>query len=176
MKSHTTLFNGKFLKVLSHKGWEFVRRKDCSGIVVIAALTKSGKVLFVEQHRVPLGKRVIEFPAGLVGDACHARKESMASAAKRELLEETGYHARRMRFIMEGPVSSGMSAQQISFFRAEGLTKKTAGGGDDTEDITVHEVPVEKAPRWLKQMQRKGRLVDPKVYAGLYFLTHDARG
>ena len=167
----TTLFNGKFLKVVTRKGWEFVRRKDCSGIVVIAAMTAAKKVLFVEQHRIPLGKNVIELPAGLVGDLCHSRKESMATAAKRELLEETGYRARRMRFIMEGPVSSGMSSQQIAFYRAEGLTKEHEGGGDESEDIQVHEVPFQKAHAWLVTMQRQGLLVDPKVYAGLFFLN-----
>ena len=170
MKTHKTLFNGKYLKLLTHKGWEFVKRKDCTGIVVIAAMTDEGKVIFVEQHRIPLGKQVIEFPAGLVGDLRHARQESMIVAARREFLEETGYRARRFSFIMEGPVSSGMSAQQIAFYRAEGLIKEHAGGGDVSENIIVHEVSLKKADAWLKQMQRKGRLVDPKVYAGLYFL------
>lgn len=171
MNKQTTLFNGKFLKVLGHKGWEFVKRNDCSGIVVIAAMTAAKKVIFVEQYRVPLEKRVIELPAGLVGDLKHTRKESMITAAKRELLEETGYRAKTMRFIIEGPVSSGMSSQQIAFFRAGGLKKEHAGGGDETENIQVHEVPLTRAHAWLTGMQRKGRLVDPKVYAGLYFLT-----
>jgi ADP-ribose pyrophosphatase len=167
---HKILYAGKYLKLLGHKGWEFVKRNDCTGIVVIAALTRGKKVIFVEQYRVPLEKNVIELPAGLVGDMCHSRKESMTVAAKRELLEETGYRAKRMRFILEGPVSSGMSAQQIAFYRAEGLVKESEGGGDETENITVHEIPLKKAHGWLMQMQRKGRLVDPKVYAGLYFL------
>lgn len=171
MKKHTILFNGKYIRVLGHKGWEFVKRNNCTGIVVIVAKTSQDKVIFVEQYRVPLGKRVVEFPAGLVGDLRHTRKESMVAAARREFLEETGYHARRVRFIMEGPVSSGMSAQEIAFFRAEELTRVSEGGGNDDEDIQVHEVPLKKAPAWLKQMQRKGRLVDPKVYAGLFFLS-----
>jgi ADP-ribose pyrophosphatase len=165
------IYAGKYLKLYKYKGWEFVKRNDCSGIVVIAAKTQDGKVIFVEQFRVPLGKKVIELPAGLVGDMCHTRKESMVTAARRELLEETGYKAKRIRFIMEGPVSSGMSAQQIAFFRAEGLTQVSEGGGDETENIKVHAVPLRRAAAWLRQMEKKGRLVDPKVYAGLYFLN-----
>lgn len=173
MKSkHKTLFQGKFLKLLYYKGWEFVKRSDCTGIVVIAAMTDDRKVIFVEQYRVPLAKNVVELPAGLVGDLYASRKESMASAAKRELLEETGYKAGRMEFVIEGPVSSGMSSQQIAFYRASSLEKVSQGGGDETENITVHAVPLKKAPQWLKQMQRKGRLVDPKVFAGLYFLQN----
>lgn len=170
MKKHKTLYEGKFLKLLYYKGWEFVRRNDCTGIVVIAAMTDQKKVIFVEQYRVPLAKNVVELPAGLVGDMQASRKESMATAAKRELLEETGFQAGSMKFIMEGPVSSGMSSQQIAFYHASKLKKVSAGGGDETENIIVHEVPLKSAARWLKQMERKGKLVDPKVFAGLYFL------
>ncbi len=167
---HKILYEGKFLRLIQHAGWEFVKRKDCTGIVVIVPLTQDQKVILVEQYRVPLDKNVIEFPAGLVGDLKHIRKESMATAAKRELLEETGYQASRMKFILEGPVSSGMSAQQIAFFKAEGLKKIGPGGGDEKEDIRVHEVPLKKSCQWLFQMQKKGKLIDPKVFAGLYFL------
>lgn len=171
-RQHKILYEGKFLKLLYYKGWEFVKRNDCTGIVVITAMTDEKKVIFVEQYRVPLAKNVIELPAGLVGDRKASRKESMACAAKRELLEETGYKAGRMKFIMEGPVSSGMSSQQIAFYQASKLTKVSEGGGDETEDITVHQVPLKNAQRWLKQMERRGKLVDPKVFAGLFFLLN----
>jgi ADP-ribose pyrophosphatase len=167
---HTILYEGKFLRLLHYRGWEFVKRKDCTGIVVIVPITSDKKVIFVEQYRVPLGKNVIEFPAGLVGDLKHARKESMKTAALRELFEETGYLAKKMEFILEGPVSAGMSAQQIAFFRASQLKKMGTGGGDLTENILVHNVPLKKAAAWLFQMQKKGKLIDPKVFAGLFFL------
>lgn len=173
MKSkHTILYTGKFLRLLYYKGWEFVKRNDCTGIVVIAAMTDSRKVIFVEQYRIPLAKNVVELPAGLVGDMRASRKESMAAAAKRELLEETGYKAGKMRFIMEGPVSSGMSSQQIAFYHASSIQKVSQGGGDDTENIIVHEVPLKHAAKWLKRMECDGKLVDPKVFAGLYFLQN----
>jgi ADP-ribose pyrophosphatase len=46
------------------------------------------------------------------------------------------------------------------------------GGGDETEDIVVHEVPVADVPRWLVQKMAEGYSVDPKMFAGLYFLEH----
>jgi ADP-ribose pyrophosphatase len=47
-----------------------------------------------------------------------------------------------------------------------------AGGGLENEQITVHEVPLEKVRGFLLEKSRSGVLVDPKVYAGLYFVMH----
>ena len=79
---------------------------------------------------------------------------------------------RRERAAGELPIpTSGMSANSISFFRARGLRKIHEGGGDESEDITVHEVPLAAAESWLGRMQKKGRLIDPKIFVGLYFLN-----
>ncbi len=63
-----------------------------------------------------------------------------------------------------------MSAELVSLVQAVGLKKCGAGGGDGTEAITVHEVPLGEIEGWLKAMQGQGKMVDPKVYAGLYFI------
>lgn len=173
MSKHITLYAGKYLKLLTHKGWEFVKRQDCTGIVILVAMTEDRKMVLVEQHRVPLGKNVIELPAGLVGDKKESCGESMASAARRELLEETGYLAKKMQRLIKGPVSSGMSVQQITFFKASGLRKMGKGGGDEMENITVHAIPLKKVEGWLTSMQKKGRLIDPKIFVGLWFLTRN---
>ncbi len=164
------LHKGKYLELVSDGHWEFVRRTNCSGIVVIVALTRDGKALFVEQFRHPVRGKVIEWPAGLVNDKTPHDPESMETAARRELLEETGYEAGKLSLITEGPVSSGLSTEIITFYQAHDVVKKGPGGGDDTESITVHEVPLREADSWLYEMGKKGYLVDPKVYAGLYFL------
>lgn len=59
--------------------------------------------------------------------------------------------------------------------RAYELTKVSAGGGDHTEAIRVHEIPLRQAEQWLKKMSRRGYLIEPKVYTGLFFLTKPAR-
>ncbi len=164
------LYEGKYLRLLREDNWEFVKRRNCTGIVVIVAMTHDHKVLFVEQFRRPVEASVIEFPAGLVNDQETPQKETLEEAARRELLEETGYEAQELMPLVEGPVSSGLSSEVITFFQALDIVKKHEGGGDDTESIVVHEVPLKEADLWLYEMQRKGYLVDPKVYAGLYFL------
>ena len=161
---------GKYLRLIRQGGWEYSQRANCTGIVVIIAMTDDKKVILIKQHRPPVKRFCIEFPAGLVNDRGLKTKESMATAAKREFLEETGYKARAMTKILIGPVSPGSSADLMTLFLAEGLTKAGDGGGDHTEDIEVCEIPLQSVENWLKQMEGKGCLVDPKVYAGLYFL------
>ena len=165
------LLEGKYLRLIRWGGWEYAQRNNCTGIVVVIALTADGKVILTRQWRPPVKKDVIEFPAGLVNDNkdCH-KNESMALAAQRELLEETGYQAQRMKKILTGPVSAGFSSDLISIYLASGLTKKTDGGGDATENIRTYTVPLAHVERWLKEKMRQGCLIDPKVYAGLYFL------
>lgn len=162
------LVKGEYLQLWIRGEWEFVRRNNCHGIVIIIAMTDDGRVIFTDQYRPPVDRHVIEFPAGLVSD--EVKNESMLVAAKRELLEETGYKARRMRKILEGPTSSGASSDLVTLVMAEGLRKVGEGGGVEDENIVVHEVPIEKADVWLDGQRRKGKLVDPKIYAGLYFL------
>ncbi len=171
-KKREIVYSGRYIKFYRQGAWEFAQRNNCSGIVVILALTPENKLLLTEQFRIPVRKNVIEFPAGLVSDGKDRRCESVITAAKRELLEETGYKAKRLVKIMEGPVSGGFTADIITICRAYGLQKAGQGGGDHTESIKVHEVPLVKVNGWLKRMRKAGRLVDPKVYAGLYWLGH----
>lgn len=161
---------GRFLRLLRKGGWEYVERNNCRGIIIIVAMTRDQKVLLVEQFRPPVGKRVIEFPAGLISDHHTLQGESLVMAARRELLEETGYEAERIVPLLKGPVSSGLSADRVTVVRAYGLTKVARGGGDGLESIIVHEVALSRVDRWLRMMAAKGILVEPKVYTGLYFL------
>jgi ADP-ribose pyrophosphatase len=165
----TTLFEGKHLRLLKVGHWEYVERTNATGVVIILAITPENKIVLVEQFRIPLGKRVIELPAGLAGDIPGAAGEALATAAKRELLEETGYEAKEMIFLTEGPPSSGLSSETVTFFRAKGLHRLSAGGGDAGEDIQLHEIDLAKIHDWLAEKANQGWLVDPKVYTGLYF-------
>ena len=164
------LHKGQYLELIRENNWEYVRRTTCNGIVVVVPMTADGKVIFVEQFRKPVGAHVIEWPAGLVNDRTSHGPETMEAAARRELLEETGYEAGQLSFLVQGPVSSGLSSEIITIFQALDVVKKGPGGGDETESIKVHEVPLAEADLWLCEMEKKGLLVDPKVYTGLYFL------
>jgi len=74
-----------------------------------------------------------------------------------------------MQRVAAGAASAGMTDEIITLFRATGLTKTGEGAGDETEDITVHEVPLAGITDWLAAQERGGKLIDLKVYCGLYF-------
>jgi len=97
-----------------------------------------------------------------------AGNEDFEVAARRELLEETGYAADRFEELLRGPSSAGLSDEQLVFYRAHGLRKEGPGGGDASEDIRVHEVPLDSLRSWLDAQRAKGRLVEPKIFAALF--------
>jgi ADP-ribose pyrophosphatase len=165
------LAEGRFLTLVDDNGWEYVTRPGVAGIVVIVAITDDGKLLLVEQHRPAVRRRVIELPAGLVGDADDRRAEGLAEAARRELEEETGYAAGELAVLMEAPTAVGVSDENVTFYQARGLTRVGPGGGDDTEDITVHEVALGDVGAFLADARGRGLLVDAKIYAGLYLVA-----
>jgi ADP-ribose pyrophosphatase len=165
----SVLFEGRFLRVKKKDRWEYVERCKTSGVVAILAITEDRKLILVEQFRVPVDKCVIEIPAGLAGDTEGGENESLAEAAKRELLEETGYEAQRMEYLTAGPPSAGLSTEVVTFFRAQGLKKVSEGGGDGSENILIHAVPLTELETWIETKRKEGRLVDYKVYAALYF-------
>jgi ADP-ribose pyrophosphatase len=164
------IFESRWLRVLREGHWEYVERIKTSGIVAILAVTDAQEIILVEQYRIPVKSRVIEIPAGLAGDLAGQENEALADAAHRELEEETGYDAQRMEFLTQGPPSAGLSTEVVTFFRAHGVFKLSKGGGDGSEDITVHIVPLAGLDKWIEGKRGEGCLVDYKVYAALYFL------
>ncbi|MFH0907746.1 MAG: NUDIX hydrolase [bacterium] len=165
------LGEGDFIRLLSRDGWEYVVRKGVSGIVVIVPVTDDGRIILVEQYRHAVQKAVIELPAGLVGDKPGHVHEDFSTAAHRELLEETGYEAQLMISLVAGPVNPAMSRDYYTFFHAKGLKRVHDGGGDATEKIKVHEIPLGDVHQWLYKKSTDGFLVDTKVFVGLYFAT-----
>ena len=168
--NQTTLHTGKFLALIKSGDWEFVDRVNATGAALIVAVTAEGKVLLVEQYRIPVHARTIELPAGIIGDEPGNTNESNAEAARRELLEETGYAAGRMEALTMGPSCSGITSERVTLFRAQELQRTGPGGGVAHEDITVHEVPLAGMLAWLAAKAQTGVLIDPKVYAGLFFI------
>jgi ADP-ribose pyrophosphatase len=167
--SDEIVWQGKYLQVCLRDSYECVQRRGISGIVGIIAVTDGGNLVLVEQYRPAVQAKVIELPAGLVGDTPGAKGESLESAARRELLEETGYQAREMVAVAPGAASAGLSDEIITLLLATGLTKVGDGGGDEHEDITVHEVPLAGLMEWLRRRQAEGMIIDLKVYSALAF-------
>ncbi len=148
--------------------WEAVERVGIGGIVVMVAVTPRNSVLLERQFRPPLGRDVIELPAGLVDPG-----EAMEAAARRELIEETGWSAQEVRFLAEGPMSTGASTEIIRTYLCTGLEHVGKSGGDDNEIIEVIEVPLEGVGAYLNEARLQGLLVDLKVF-GLVELARQA--
>ena len=169
------VYEGKYQRMLVRGTWEYSERTHAGGLAaIIIAVTPDDEVLFVEQFRVPLQARTIEMPAGLVGDIDAG--ESIENSAIRELEEETGWTADHAEVLMIGPTSSGASSEKIAFVRATGLHKVGDGGGDASEDITVHSIPRQRAAAWLVEKMGEGYALDAKLWAGLWMIEHHLDG
>jgi ADP-ribose pyrophosphatase len=174
MSKIKTHFKGRYLSLLEFDDWEYASRSNASGVVVLVAVTDNDELLLVEQYRKPVRKRVIELPAGLIGDHDNAA-ESAFEAAGRELEEETGFRGRRMEVLMECPSSAGMSDEIIYLILVDELQQTGPGGGDESEDIALHVIPLSEVHDWLQQKMDSGLPVDPKIYSGLYWLSFRGR-
>ncbi len=171
--NQTTLHAGKFLTLIKEGHWEYVDRVNASGAAVIVAVTAENKLLLVEQYRIPVHARTLELPAGIIGDEPGSTDESHLEAARRELLEETGYAAARLEPLTTGPSGAGLTSERVTLFRARGLRRSGKGGGVAHEDIVVHEIPLVEVVAWLEAKAGPGLLIDPKIYAGLFFLAQN---
>lgn len=169
-----SLHEGRFLALRRRGRWEFVERVNAFGAAVLIAVTEHDEIVLVEQYREPLQGPCIENPAGLAGD--QPGEDDILSAARRELLEETGFEAAQVELIMSGPSAPGMASELLSFVRATGLKRVHAGGGDGNENITVHVVPMAQAAGFLAGKLASGIQVDPRVYAALFFARYHADG
>ena len=154
------------MDVIWADGAEYTHQWRARGVVLIVPVTTAGSIVLIEQYRVSLRCDVVEYPAGLVGDDDPA--ENFEVAARRELLEESGYEARSLDFLLRGPSSPGSSTEVVDFYLARDVTRVHAGGGVAHERIRVHEVPLPDVEAWLQGRLEAGVLVDPRVYLGLY--------
>ncbi len=171
----TTPWSGRFIRVQTADGWEYVDRVRASGVVGVAAVDVANRLVLVEQHRPPVERRVIELPAGLAGDQANVADETLVDAARRELLEETGYASDHWTPLFHGPSSPGLCTEVVHYFGASAARKVAKGGGEGGEDITVHCVPIDEVLTWLHDLVACDEmLVDLKVYAVLPFLDRIA--
>ncbi|NOR20334.1 MAG: NUDIX domain-containing protein [Xanthomonadales bacterium] len=166
--NETIHYSGRFLGLKERDSWEYAFRTNATGVVVMVPVTNKGELVLVEQYRIPVQSLVLELPAGLVGDSGDS-KEDFKAAAQRELIEETGYRAETLEELITSPSTAGMADEIITIYYASGLERIGPGGGEGNENITVHHVPLESAVEWLDKRQKEGMMLDPKIYAGLFW-------
>ncbi|AJR26035.1 MULTISPECIES: NUDIX hydrolase [Sphingobium] len=158
------MWEGRFITAKRRGRWEYVGRARGIHAAVILAVDEAADgrhVLLVDQYRVPLGRRCIELPAGLVGD--HDEGEEAVLAATRELEEETGYLPGRMEALGEFYSSPGMVSESFTLFRAHDLMKTGDGGGVEGEDIRVHRVPLDRIHDRIAAWRTEGFAIDVKL-------------
>ena len=136
------------------------------GSVVVLPVLPDGRIVLIRQYRHAAGQYLWELVAG------HKEPdESFLKGAHRELEEETGYTARRVRKLLEVFPSPGLLGEKMVIFLAEGLTKGEARPEDD-EKISQRVITLKEAERWI----HAGRIRDSKSVAGiLYYAKFVAR-
>jgi ADP-ribose pyrophosphatase len=144
-----------------------------SGSIVILAIddvvTKTGKtqprILLERQYRHAANSMMWELPAGRIDDG-----ETALTAAKRELIEETGYTARLWKRILHFYVSPGFLDETMTIYLARGLRAGEAQPeADERIAVTFFSLPEAKA------MAMNGRILDAKTIAGILWFAETAR-
>jgi ADP-ribose diphosphatase len=150
-------WEGKYLRMVTRGGWEYVER--CGGVSAVVILAEyEGRIILIEQSRVPLSGRIcLELPAGLVGDE---DDKSVEGTAIKELEEETGFTATRIERLGEYFSSPGMVAEGFDLVRAHGVRPC---GTPVEEGIEVHLVERERIAEFVAQRRAAGVAIDTKL-------------
>lgn len=133
---------------------EVVEHKD---VVAIVPMDSKGDVLLVRQHRTPVGRQILEIPAGGVENG-----ESHAEAAQRELQEEAGVQAARLKRLSGFYVSPGYCSEFVHLYLATGLSTRTVRCDED-ESIEIVRLPLAEAGA----LALSGAIEDGKSIVGL---------
>ncbi len=136
------------------------------GAVVIIPLLDNGELVLERQHRYPLHRDFYELPAGKID-----RGEDPLQCAQRELLEETGYSAKKWRYITTLYPCIGYSDEKLLYYLAEDLTF-TSASLDDGEHLEVFTLTLAAAVDWV----RTGKITDNKTVSGLLWAEKVLRG
>jgi ADP-ribose pyrophosphatase len=133
-----------------------------AGSAVMMAVDEKKRVLLVRQYRLPADKYLWELPAGKLDPG-----ETPLQAAKRELIEETGYRARTWKKLASFWVSPGYVQEKMTIYLATNLK---AGAATPMEDERIE-------PRWFTQQElsrriRGGKIEDAKTIIGFLMWRH----
>ena len=127
------------------------------GAVAVIAVTKDKKLVLIKQFRRSANKVLLEIPAGLVH-----KGERWLDGAKRELTEETGYSAGKIKEIFRGYSSPGYSTEVIRFYVATEL-EEAEQNCDHDEMIEVYPYPLKKC----LELVKRGKISDNKTIVGI---------
>ncbi|MBD3174883.1 MAG: NUDIX domain-containing protein [Armatimonadia bacterium] len=164
--SPEALHEGRFLRLMRRDipggWWEYVERQGIEGIVLMLAIDDNGRVPLVRQFRVPVDGHVWELPAGL----CDS-DEPMERVAVRELEEECGYTAHRVRHLMRGPASQGAASMILDFYLLTELEPADGVEGDEVFPITTEWVALDELEEFVMDRLARNELVDIRILAAL---------
>jgi len=132
-------------------------------IMVVDTGWREPRILLARQFRYAAGQTLWEFPAGRID-----RGESPLTGAKRELLEETGYSARRWKLALKFWISPGFLDETMSLYLATGLQRGQAKPEED-EVIAKRFFQVPAAVK----MVHSGKIRDAKTIAGVLWLAQE---
>lgn len=165
-----TIYNGAILALrldrVAMPGAKVAEREvvEHHGAVAVAALDADGKVVLVDQYRHPVGRRLLELPAGLLD----LPDEDPLAAAKRELAEETGLAARTWSVLVDVALSPGFTDEALRVFLAEDLEATDRPDPEHEEaDIEIVRLSIEEATR----AALAGEIVNATAVAGILALV-----
>jgi ADP-ribose pyrophosphatase len=168
----SAVFDGHFLKVRrdtvrlpdgKQATREYIRHP---GAVMIVPLLDDGRLLLERQYRYPMGRVMLEFPAGKLDAG-----EAPLRCAQRELLEETGYSAREWAYAGVLHNAIAYSDEGIHIYFARGLVEgERALDEGEFLDLTL------MTPAALDALAASGEMTDAKTLIGLLWLSRWQRG
>jgi len=155
--AETPIFRVTFDRAIDPDGFEIKRAIiQHGGSAVMMPVDDRGRILLVRQYRLPARQYLWELPAGRVDEG-----ETPLQAARRELVEETGYRAKQWKKIAVFYPSPGFLAEKMTIFLATGLS---AGESTPMEDERIETRWF--SPRDLKAAIRSGKIIDAKTMIG----------
>jgi ADP-ribose pyrophosphatase len=163
--SSTTIYNGPVFgirrdEVIEPSGVRAIREVITHpGSVVVLPVLPDGRILLIRQYRHATRQYLWELVAGRMDPG-----ETPKAAAARELIEETGYRAKRLRVFLEVFPTPGFLEEKMFLLLAEGLT---AGQAEPEEDEKIISRAYKR--KELEEMIRSGKLRDAKSIAGLLY-------
>ncbi len=133
------------------------------GAVAIVPVDPAGNIVLVRQYRRPAGAELLELPAGTLEDG-----EEPDQAVQRELQEETGFRAERIRRLAGFWVAPGYTTEFIHVFLAEGLIESHLDPDEDEAiEVEVHSLAASLA------MIDSGQICDAKTIIGLLAVARE---